>query len=113
PQTAPQFTGPSSSSTTLRNLYIEEREEVDHGIEWRGGGSSADLVDASGRTLPAGIPRAAGQGRVVLDHVHGSGDSDGDHAPADPPLRFRCRDYLLRYSHRSLCARPHDHFHGW
>ncbi len=63
----------------------------------RNPGGSADLDDAPGRPLPAGIPRHAREGRrlpVPLLHARPRGRG---HAPADPALWLRCGDPLRRH----------------
>src|ERR1700722_2483651 len=67
---------------------------------------TADLDDAAGRSLSAGIPGVAGEsGRFSRSVLH-AGIRRRSDPSADPSLRLRRRDHLLRYSRHSLCARP-------
>ena len=66
--------------------------------------AAADLADAPGRALSAGIPGGAGQGRLVprsLLHARACGRGN---AAAVATVRFRCGDRVLRHSGRALCA---------
>jgi uroporphyrinogen decarboxylase len=62
---------------------------------------AADLDDAAGRPLSAGISRIARQGRRLSRSVLHAGIRRRSHAAADPPLQLRRRDHLLGYSRHS------------
>ena len=68
--------------------------------------SSTALDHAAGRALPAGIQRDAEDGRFVPRSLPDAGARGGSDAAADPSLRFRCGDPLLRHSCRAACAWP-------
>ena len=64
-------------------------------------GGAAGLADAPGGALSARISRAAGrEGRVPRAGLRQRGRGRG-HAPADPPLRVRRRDPVLRHPDRA------------
>ena len=67
---------------------------------------AAGLADAPGRALPARISRAAGrEGRLPRAGLR-QRRRGRDHAPADPPLRLRRRDPVLRHPDRAPRAGP-------
>ena len=72
---------------------------------WPGAGRArADLADASGRALPAGVPRAAGARRQLSRALLHARARAGDHAPAGPPFWHGCRDPVLRHPGRRRCS---------
>ncbi len=73
---------------------------------------AAGLDDASGRPLSAGIPRGPRQGWRLSRSLLHAGVRRRSHAAADPPLRLRRRDHLLRHSGRAPRARPRGEVRG-
>ena len=61
----------------------------------------SDLADAPGRTLSAGVSRAPGEGRQLPRPLLQSGAGRRGHAAADPALRLRCGDPVLRHPGRA------------
>jgi hypothetical protein len=75
-------------------------------LERLAAGRAADLDDAAGRPLSAGISRIARQGRRLPRSVLHAGIRRRGHAAADPPLQLRCRDHLLGHPRHPRRARP-------
>ena len=71
-------------------------------------GDAAGVVHAPGRTLSAGVSRTARQGRRLPRPVLHARMGDRSDLAADPALRLRCRDPVLRHSGRAARARPHS-----
>ena len=69
--------------------------------------AAADLADAPGRALSAGISGAAGRKPAsFLELCLDAGACGRGHAAADPALRLRCGDPVLRYPGGAACAGP-------
>src|ERR1700719_347017 len=67
---------------------------------------AADLDDAAGRPLSAGISRSARQGGRLSRSLLHAGIRRRSHAAADPPVQLRRRHHLLGHLGDSLRARP-------
>ena len=67
----------------------------------------ADLAHAPGRALPAGISRSvAREGRILPRSLLHAGARRGGDPAADPALRLRRGDPVLRHPRRPARARP-------
>ena len=66
--------------------------------------TAADLADAAGRPLSAGIPRAPGEGRFVPRSLLQSGARRRSDPAAGPAVRLRCGDPVLRHPGGAACA---------
>ena len=80
-------------------------EEIPRRARRRSSADAADLVDAPGGTLPSRISRNPRQRALVHRLLLHAGPCGRGDAAADPPLRLRCRDPVLRHSRHARRAR--------
>src|SRR3546814_16582915 len=86
-----------------REAHSRNPQAIAAGSARRNFGQPAGLADAPGRTIPAGVPEAAGAGQRVPGPLLHAGSRRGGYPAADPALRLRSEERRVGKEVVSTC----------